>query len=118
MLLLYVPERPTPGSPEEGNFFFDIMAFNEECRARGVLVASDPLATPDTATTIRVREGRTLSTDGPYAETKEWLGGYFLLDCPGLDEALDLAAACPTAHNGSVEVRPVLEVPNRDSSVS
>ena len=117
MLLLYVPERPAPGSPEQGNFFFDIMAFHEECRARGVLVSSDPLAAPDTATTIRVREGRTLSTDGPFAETKEWLGGYFLLDCRDLGEALELAAACPTARNGSVEVRPVLDIP-RDSPVS
>ena len=111
MLLLYVTDRPTPGTPEAAEAFSAIMAFNEECRARGVLVASDPLLEPDTAQTVRVREGAVLRTDGPFAETTEWLGGYFIVDCKDRDEALELAARCPTAHSGSVEVRPILAVP-------
>jgi len=110
MLLLYVTDRPQPGTAEAAQAFPEIMAFNEECRARGVLVAADPLQDPDTATTVRVRDGRAMNTDGPFSETKEWLGGYFMLDCRDLDEALDLAARCPTAKTGSVEIRPVLDV--------
>jgi hypothetical protein len=110
MLLLYVADRPEPDTPEGEKFYPPIAVFHEECRARGVLVASDPLRGPDTATTVRVRDGRTLNTDGPYAEATEWLGGYFVLDCRDLDEALELAARCPTAAVGSVEVRPVWEV--------
>jgi hypothetical protein len=110
MLLLYVTDRPQPGTPEAAQAFPAIKAFNEECRERGVLLAADPLQDPDTATTVRVRDSRTVQTDGPFAETKEWLGGYFILDCRDLDEALELAARCPTAGTGSVEVRPILEM--------
>jgi hypothetical protein len=81
-----------------------------------VLVADDPLHRPETATTVRVRDGQTLSTDGPFAETAEWLGGYFIVDCRDLDEALELAARCPTAKAGSVEVRPVMEVASRQAA--
>jgi len=108
-MLLYLESRPEPGTPEAERALTDIVAFNQECRERGVLVASGPLQEPATATTVRVRDGRTLTTDGPYAEVKEWLGGYFLLDCRDLDEALELAARCPTAASGSVEVRPLLD---------
>jgi hypothetical protein len=111
MLLLYVDDdRPEPGTPEAAAAFEAISAFHRECRDRGVLVASDPLREPDTATTVRVRDGRTLRTDGPFSETKEWLGGYFVLDCRDLDEALEMALRCPTAHTGSVEVRPIIDV--------
>ncbi len=110
MLLLYVSDRPQPDTPEGAELFSAVMAFHRECRDRGVLVASDPLQGPQTATTIRVREGRVLSTDGPFAETAEWLGGYFMLDCRSLDEALELARICPTARDGAVEVRPVMDV--------
>jgi hypothetical protein len=111
MLLLYVTDRPQPGTPEAAEAFPAIKAFHAECQARGVLLAADPLQDPDTATTVRVRDGRPVHTDGPFTETKEWLGGYFILDCRDLDEALELAAECPTAKTGSVEVRPILEVP-------
>jgi hypothetical protein len=114
MLLQYVPGRPTFGTPEGAEFYSALMNWREECRARGALVASDPLHEPETATTVRVREDRVLRTDGPFAETTEWLGGYFILDCPGLDEALALAETCPTAKCGSVEVRPIREVPAPD----
>ena len=74
-----------------------------------VTVGGDELQDPDTATTIRVRDGETLTTDGPFAETKEQLGGYYLIDCGSLDEALEFAARIPAAERGAVEVRPVVE---------
>ena len=110
MLLLYVDDRPEPGTPEADAAFREIAAFHAECRRRGVLVDSDPLHGPETATTVRIRGGETLATDGPFAETTEWLAGYFVLDCPSLDEALEVAALCPTARSGSVEVRPIMDV--------
>ena len=72
-------------------------------------VGGDELQDPDTATTVRVRDGETLTTDGPFAETKEQLGGYYLIDCASLDEALEFAARIPAAERGAVEVRPVVE---------
>ena len=69
----------------------------------------DELEDPDTATTVRVRDGETLTTDGPFAETKEQLGGYYLIDCASLDEALEFAARIPAARRGAVEVRPLVE---------
>ena len=74
-----------------------------------VTVVSDELQDPDTATTVRVRKGETLTTDGPFAETKEQLGGFYLIDCGSLDEALEFAARIPAAERGAVEVRPVVE---------
>lgn len=112
MLLLYVTDRAEPCTPEAEEVYPPLMAFHRECRERGVLVASDPLHEPRTATTVRVRDGQTLNIDGPFAETTEWLGGYFLVDCKALDEALELAARCPTAADGSVEVRPIMETPS------
>ena len=73
-----------------------------------VTVSGDELEDPDTATTVRVRDGETLTTDGPFAETKEQLGGYYLIDCASLDEALEFAARIPAAERGAVEVRPVV----------
>ena len=110
MLLLYVPDRPEPGGPDSAAAREAMMVFHRECADRGVLVASAPLQRPETATTVRIRDGETLNIDGPYAETTEWLGGYFIVECDDLDEALELAARCPTARNGSVEVRPIMEV--------
>ena len=74
-----------------------------------VSVGGEQLEDADTATTVRVRDGETLTTDGPFAETKEQLGGYYLVDCASLDEALEFAARIPAAERGAVEVRPVVE---------
>ena len=82
-------------------------AFADDAGAAGVLVGGDELGATRDATTVRVREGDTLVTDGPYAELKEALGGYFLLECGSMDEALDWAARIPGAAHGAVEVRPV-----------
>jgi len=73
----------------------------------GHMRAGEALQPSSTATTVRVREGRTLSTDGPFAETKEQLGGYYLIDVPNLDDAVHWAARCPAAMGGSIEVRPL-----------
>ncbi len=83
-------------------------AFADDAREAGVLVDGAELAADDDATTVRVRDGETLVTDGPFAESKEALGGYFLLECGSFDEALDWAARIPGAEHGAVEVRPVL----------
>src|SRR3954468_18780796 len=86
MLLLYVEDRPAPGTPEAAGTGAAMLAYREELRARGVLGASDPLAPPRSATTLRERSGRLTTTDGPFADTREWLGGYVVVDCADLDE--------------------------------
>ena len=82
--------------------------FTEELRASGKLVGGDALQPISTATSIRVRDGETLTTDGPFAETKEVLGGYYLIDVDTIDEALEWAAKIPGAAYGTIEVRPVV----------
>ena len=77
---------------------------------RGVFLGGNPLEPVGTATTVRVRNGKSETIDGPFAETREVLGGYYLLDCKDLDEAIEFAAKIPTAAFGSVEVRPVMEM--------
>jgi hypothetical protein len=112
MLLLYgCEERPQPGQPGFDEALAAVNAFAEECMRRGVLVGGQPLRPERTATTVRVRDGQTLITDGPFAETHEQLGGYYILDCQGLDEALELAALWPMAKTGAVEVRPLDVIP-------
>ena len=114
MLLIYNCERPEPADPGFEDALAAVNAFADECRRRGVFVSGHPLQGEHTATTVTVQEGRTLVTDGPFAETHEHLGGVYVLDCPGLDEALELAALCPMAAQGSIEVRPVAGVPGLD----
>jgi hypothetical protein len=111
MLLIYETERAQLGSPELAASMAAVNEFTEEVQRRGVFVTASPLSPPATATTVRVRDGRRLLTDGPFAETTEWLGGYYILDCRDLDEALELAERFPSAKTGSVEVRPMPEVP-------
>ncbi|MBL8953086.1 MAG: YciI family protein [Myxococcaceae bacterium] len=77
----------------------------------GVVVKGDGLKGPETATTVRIRDGRRIVQDGPFADTKEVLGGYFVIEVPHLDAALEWAAKAPCVHDGSVEVRPVLPMP-------
>ena len=82
-------------------------AFADDARAAGTMAGGDELGSTRDATTVRVRDGETLVTDGPYSEVKEALGGYFVLDCATADEAVDWAARIPGAGHGAVEVRPV-----------
>jgi hypothetical protein len=86
-------------------------AFAGEAQEAGVLLGGAELAPTRDATTVRVRDAETLVTDGPYAEIKEALGGYFLLECPSMDDALDWAARIPGAEHGAIEVRPVYVEP-------
>jgi hypothetical protein len=87
-------------------------AFSEDARRAGVMVGGSELAATRDATTVRVRDGETLVTDGPYAEVKEALGGYYLLECDTIEDALDWAGRIPGAEHGSIEVRPVYTDPN------
>jgi len=84
--------------------------FGEEMAKRGVLVGGNRLRPTTDATTVRVRDGEVVTTDGPFAETKEQIGGYFLVDCKNLDEAIEVASKIPGARSGSIEVRPIWEM--------
>jgi hypothetical protein len=92
---------------ERSRIYADYMAFGDAGRKAGVVIGGAELAGVQTATTVRVRDGQTAVTDGPYAETKEALGGYYVLECASMDEALDWAARIPGASHGAVEVRPI-----------
>ncbi|HEU5475639.1 MAG TPA: YciI family protein [Actinophytocola sp.] len=118
LLLIYNCEPPEPGDPGFAEAVARVNAFADECRARGALVAADKVAAEHTATTVSVREGRTIVTDGPFVETHEHLGGFYVLDCADLDEALELAALCPFAELGTIEVRPLVVVPGVDHRVA
>lgn len=115
LCLLYVAEdaMPAPGTPEFGDVRTANLAATGAMAQAGVLVDSAPLQPVRSATTVRIRDGETLLTDGPFAELKEQIGGYYLLDCASLDDALRWAATIPAARSGSVEVRPVIDVRSR-----
>ncbi|HEY7705303.1 MAG TPA: YciI family protein [Acidimicrobiia bacterium] len=111
-LLIYSPEPTEPPSEEEiGEVMMAYNAFSQAVRDKGAYIGGEALEDSTTASTVRVRDGQVLTSDGPFAETKEVLGGFYLLDCANLDEALSWAAQIPGAKNGSIEVRPVWEVP-------
>ena len=109
MCLIYSTEGqgPQPGTPEFGPFMKGYMDFTQKMKDSGKMVSGDALQAVSTATTVSVRGGKTETTDGPFAETKEQLGGYYLLECADLDEAIGCAAMIPTSQYGRVEVRPV-----------
>jgi hypothetical protein len=111
-LLICTDEKWYAGlSPEEGAGFTDeYMKFGEEMGSRGVLQGGERLRPTTDATTVRVREGEILTSDGPFAETKEQMGGFYLVDCKDLDEAIEVAAKIPGARHGSIEVRPIWEL--------
>jgi len=110
MCLIYSSEGSGPehGTPEFGPYMKAYLDFTEKMRESGKLIAGDALQPVATATTVSVRSGKTQTMDGPFAETKEQLGGYYLLECKDLDEAIECAAMIPTADHGRVEVRPVV----------
>jgi hypothetical protein len=103
-------ELPEPGTPEAAAVFGAYKEANEAMARAGVLRECAPLQGPSAATTVRVREGQTLITDGPAAEIKELLGGFAIIECADLDEALRWAARIPAAKEASVEVRPIVSV--------
>jgi hypothetical protein len=111
-LLIYGEEPSSPPAEQEAGEEMNLYAaYTKELHDRGVYEAGEALEQTRTATTVRVRDGKTLVTDGPFAETKEALGGFYLLNCRDLDEAIELAAKLPGARRGSVEIRPIWELP-------
>lgn len=110
MLLIYGQEPTGQPTPEEMQAEIEAYnAFTEECRSRGILGPAEALQPAATATSIRVRDGKTLTTDGPFAETKEILGGFYILNCKDVDEAIEMAAKIPSATNGTIEIRPIVD---------
>ena len=101
-------EAMSPGEAAES--LAGYMAFGEEMGKRGVLQGGERLRPTSDATTVRVRDGEIVTSDGPFAETKEQMGGYYVVDCKDLDEAIEIAARIPGARIGSIEVRPIWEL--------
>ena len=110
MLLIYEDEKNWVNADKQtqDQIFGEYMAFTEGIKNSGKHVAGDALHPIQSATTVRVRDGKTLKTDGPFAETREQLGGYYIVEAKDLDEACAIAAKIPTSRTGSIEVRPVM----------
>jgi hypothetical protein len=106
-------EGPVPGTPEFAQMLSDYESATQAMAGDGALVDSGPLQPPSSAATLRVRDGRPVVTDGPFAELKEQIGGYYVLECADLDEALLRAATIPAARYGAIEVRPLMVMPDR-----
>jgi hypothetical protein len=112
MCLVYMTENVFEGMPEAAQKALtrESLAYDEELRRRGHFLGANALQPVTSATTIRVRNSRVSSTDGPFAETKEHLGGYILIDAKDLNEAIQIATKIPMARFGSIEVRPILDL--------
>jgi hypothetical protein len=109
-LLIYTPESSEPSPPDVLKAVMDgYNAFTTHVRDRGAYEGGEALDSTSTATTVRVRDGKTLTTDGPYAETKEALGGFYIVEAADLDEAITYAAMIPGAVRGAIEVRPIFD---------
>ena len=115
-LLVGEPDVPTPapGSAEFMQMLADYQKATAAMAESGVLVDSGPLEMPSSARTLRVRDGRAMLTDGPFVETKEVIGGYYILDCADFDEAARWAATIPAARYGAIELRPLMTLPGHD----
>jgi hypothetical protein len=110
MLLIYSDEQTWP-YPERGECFEESTQLAHQLKANGQYLAANPLQPVSTATSVQVRGGKVLVTDGPFAETREQLGGYFLIEAKDLDEAIEIAGKIPGGRRGTVEIRPLLEIP-------
>jgi hypothetical protein len=109
MLLIYLEEQSLNEAQRE-KCYAESAQYAQKLNANGQYVASSPLYPTSTATSLRVHDGKRVVTDGPFAETREQLGGYFLIDVPDLDQAIDIASKLPAGRWGTVEIRPVLEI--------
>jgi hypothetical protein len=111
-MLICTDEKAVEGmSPDEGSAILaEYGAFTEEIDRRGALRGGERLRPTSDATTVRVRDGEVLTSDGPFAETKEQIGGFYLVDCKDLDEAIEVASKIPGARYGTIEVRPIWEM--------
>jgi hypothetical protein len=118
MLLIYTNENVRQTSEEAQQVMAGHLRAMEEATRRGFLRRAEPLAATSSATTLRVHNGRTVITDGPFAETKEQLAGYYLLECENLDDAIDIARQIPTACGGEgcIEIRPIRVLPAQTES--
>ncbi len=115
MLLIYSEESDTPPPAEASQEVLKAyFAYNDALRKAGAYVAGDALEGTKTAQAVRVRDGEEMVTDGPFAETTEALGGYYLIEVANADEAVAWAKKCPGSHHGTVEVRPVMFLPGHD----
>jgi len=111
LLLIYMDEKAMTQTERE-SCYKESTQLAHDLNERGQYLGANPLQSVSTATSLRVREGKRLVTDGPFAETREQLGGYFLVDANDLDEAIGIAAKIPAAKKGTVEIRPVIEIPH------
>lgn len=109
MLLIYLDESALSEAEREA-CYMESTELAQQIKSSGQYLAANPLYPTATATSVRVREGKRLVTDGPFAETHEQLGGYFLIEGRDLDEAIGIAARIPMARKGTVEIRPVIEI--------
>jgi hypothetical protein len=111
MLLIYGDSSKQPRSEAEHNALFEAyQAFTKDLRSSGTYLAGDPLAPTTSATTVRVQDGKLAVSDGPFAETKEWLGGFVIIEASSLDDALEVATKCPGTKYGAVEIRPIVNM--------
>jgi hypothetical protein len=117
MLLIYLDEKGALTDVERDKCYVDSALYAQELHSKGQFLGASPLHPTSTATSIRMREGRSLVTDGPFAETREQLGGYFVIDAKNLDEAISIASKVPAAKWGTVEIRPILEIGGLPESV-
>lgn len=109
MLLIYSDETTWTESEQE-QCYTESVQLTHQLQANGQYLSAAPLQPISTATSVRIRNGKKLVTDGPFAETREQLGGYFLIDARDLNEAINIAGRLPTAHKGTVEIRPIVEL--------
>jgi hypothetical protein len=115
MLLIYMDEQAMDEAERE-HCYGESTQLTHELKANGQYLGASPLQSVSTATSVRVRDGKRLVTDGPFAETREQLGGYFVIDAKDLDEAIGIAARIPMAQQGTVEIRPMIEIPGLPSA--
>lgn len=116
MLLIYNPVEGGPSPEQMAEQLPRWGQYTQDLKDAGLYAAGDALQGTDVATTVRVRDGETQITDGPFAETKEFLAGYYVLDAPDLDTVLEQAARVPNVHYGSIEVRPIWDTSQMESA--
>jgi hypothetical protein len=117
MLLVYADEQAWTES-ERQDCYVESAQLTQDLNASGNYLAANPLHFVSSATSVRVRDGKRIVTDGPFAETREQLGGYFLIQAENLDQAISIAARVPAARKGTIEIRPVWEIPGLPAEVN
>lgn len=114
LLLIYMEENAM-SETERAACYVESTQLAHDLRSQGQYLAANPLQSVTTATSVRLRGDKRMITDGPFAETREQLGGYFLVDAPDLDGAISIASRIPAVRKGTVEIRPIIEIPNLPS---